>query len=170
MSDEAVATRLASLVRDRRIELGMSQAEVAIAARAAGRQLSPQTVTMIERAQRSDVKLPQREALEVALRLPRGTIGDVIAGKRVTVPANDVTPPEADDLAAIRAEVAALRRELRGDVPETDDEVTTIAGVLRLFSPEQRDIFKRALDVVDAETYDARSAECRPATNSVTCL
>ena len=150
MPDEPVAARLASLIRDRRIELGMSQAAVAAAAQAAGRQLSPQTVTMIERAQRSDVKLPQREALEVALRLPKGTIADVIAGVPVTVPAN-ATPAEADDLAAIRAEVAALRRELRGDAPETDDEVSTIAAVLRLLSPEQRRVFASALAVVEDE-------------------
>ena len=127
----------------------MSQAEVALAARAAGLKLSPQTVTMIERAQRADVKPPQREALETALRLPRNTIRDTIAGVPVTVPANNT--PEADDLAAIRAEVAALRRELRGDAPEETDEVGTIAAVLRLLSPDQRRVFASALAVVEDE-------------------
>lgn len=148
MSDEAVAARLASLIRGRRTELGMSQAEVALAARSAGLKLSPQTVTMIERAQRADVKPPQREALETALRLPRNTIRDTIAGVPVTVPANSV---EHDDLAAIRAEVAALRRELRGDASEETDEVSTIAAVLRLLSPEQRRVFASALAVVEDE-------------------
>jgi transcriptional regulator with XRE-family HTH domain len=143
MVDEEVARRLADAVKGRRLELGLSQDGVATTARQAGYQLSAQTMREIEQGRRSSVSARTVVALEHALGWSSGSVALVQAGEHpepVAVP--------TDDVAELRRELRELRDAVLGE-PKIDD-VRTVAGVLRMFSPEQRRVFAEALALVDA--------------------
>jgi len=128
----------------------MSQNEVVIRAAQAGRKLSTQTVTSIERGQRDRLRPQTAEALEAALQWPAGYIG-ALTGDTTAV----AVAPAPDEVAALRGELAQLRGQVATlggmavDVKAPD--VRTVAAVIRMFSPEQRRVFAQALAAVEAE-------------------
>lgn len=153
MVEEEVARRLADAVRGRRTELGMSQADVVRAAQAAGHDLSVQTMSAIERGTRSQLRPVTAAAIDAALRWPSDTTAGILNGTLDAARAGTRPDPGRSDdaLAALQAEVRALREAIGQPDPKTAD-VRTVAGVLRMLSPDQRRVFAEALDVVEAET------------------
>jgi transcriptional regulator with XRE-family HTH domain len=148
MVDEEVSARLAGAIRARRTELGMSQNEVVIRAAQAGRKLSTQTVTSIERGQRDRLRPQTAEALETALQWPAGYVAALL-GDHVPV------APAPDEVAALRGELAQLRGQVATlggiSVDVKAPDIRTVAAVIRMFSPEQRRVFAQALAAVEAE-------------------
>lgn len=160
------AARLARAVRHRRVELGMSQQDVVVAARRDGRGgLSIQMVRAVEAGERTSVRSPTARALARALRWADDAVDRVLTGDDIapaTAPAERSRRQEELDALAEQAE--ALRREVetlrRVDVETHLDAASR--SLTQFFAdrldPDQQDELAGLLDTMADLLRQARHA------------
>jgi transcriptional regulator with XRE-family HTH domain len=137
--DSEGARRLATWVRARRDELGLTRQGVLDRARDAGHKMALATLQAIEDGQRDQLQARTREALAAGLGTTPDTIRQVLAGV-IPPPAAPTEDSNIRRLAVEFAEAVAHQRE-----SELSD-VDYVVGVLRLLSDDQRQCVYQAVD------------------------
>jgi transcriptional regulator with XRE-family HTH domain len=137
--DSEGAQRLATWVRARRGELGLTRQGVLDRARDAGHKMALATLQAIEDGQRDQLQARTREALAAGLGSTPDTIRQVLAGV-IPPPAATTEQGNIARLAAEFAEAVAQQRD--SELSGTDH----VVAVLRLLSDDQRECVYSAVD------------------------